>query len=253
MPFAEFITANTYVFFAAFTRVGVIMSVIPGFGDQSLPPMTRLAGALAVTVTLTPFAGEFYPHAPETPLVLAGLLAGEVAIGLVLGVTARLVMSAVNVAGQIISMQSSLAMAQSFDPSQQAQGALIGSFLSMAAITVIFVSDTHHLLLTAIRDSYLIFAPGAAPAAADAAELAIQTVSGAFRLGVSLAAPFIVFGVVFYFGIGLMSRMMPQVQVFFVAMPANVLLGFGILMLTVGSLLTFFLDHFEGVVSKFLS
>jgi len=247
------LTGQILTFFGVFSRVGATMMVIPGFGDESLNAQLRLALALAVSFVLVPAAAPFYGAPPSGPLALAGFLGAEAAVGLLIGATARVVMSAVNVAGQVISMQTGLAVAQTVDPTQRIQGALIGSFLSVAAVTLIFIADIHHLMLAAMRDSYRLFAPGALPPMADAAALITDTLAGAFALGMQLSAPFLTFGLVFYLGMGLIARMMPQVQIFFVAMPANILLGFVILMLMIGLMLTVFLQHFEGVIVRFLA
>ena len=74
------------------------------------------------------------------------------------------------------------------------------------------------------------------------------TVSGAFRIGIQLSAPFLVFGLLFNLGLGVLSRLMPQMQVFFVGMPLSILVGFLILLLVVGAMMMTFLDYVEGVL-----
>ena len=74
------------------------------------------------------------------------------------------------------------------------------------------------------------------------------TVSGAFRIGIQLSAPFLAFGLLFNLGLGVLSRLMPQMQVFFVGMPLAILLGFLILVLVVGAMMMTFLDYVEGVL-----
>lgn len=238
------------VAFAVFTRVGAMMMTAPALGDFTLSPRIRLAIALAVSAALTPGAAAYFPHAADGgPLVLAPtFLIGEAAIGLFLGLFARTFFAALNVAGQTIALQMGLSLAQVFDPAQETQGAIIGGFLAVLGTTMIFATDAHHLMLTALRDSYLLFAPGAAIDVGAMAEAMIDTLSAAFSLGVRLAAPFIVFGLVFYAGAGLLNRLMPQAQVFFMLMPANLILGLMLLMLTTGLMMTTFLGAFEARV-----
>ena len=81
--------------------------------------------------------------------------------------------------------------------------------------------------------------------------MAVKLVSSAFRIGLQLAAPFLVFGLIFYVGIGILSRLMPQIQIFFIAMPANIMLGFFLLLFLVGAMMTWFLQGFEQSVSMF--
>ncbi|MEM8987697.1 MAG: flagellar biosynthetic protein FliR [Pseudomonadota bacterium] len=244
---------NVFAFFAIFARVGTIMMTIPAFGDQSLNPQIRMGAAFAVSAAMFPFASRYYGMPPETVLGLVGVVVGEILVGLFIGVTARILLSALNIAGQMISMQTGLAMAQAMDPTQQTQGAMIGSFLTILGVTMIFATDLHHVMLAAMRDSYILFAPGTFLSFPDISEIALTAFAGAFRLGLQLAAPFFVFGLCFYLGIGLLSRLMPQVQIFFIAMPANILLGFLLLMLLLSLIMTAFLTAYEAFLVQFLA
>ena len=130
------------------------------------------------------------------------------------------------VAGSVIAFQAGLSIAQTADPTNGGvQGAMIGNFLALLGMTLIFATDLHHVALLAIKDSYLIFSPTDPLMFGDAAEMALQSAAGAFVIGVQMSAPFIVLGLVFYLGMGILGRMMPQLQVFFVAMPATIWVG----------------------------
>lgn len=242
------------VAFAVFARVGAMFMTAPAFGDHTLSPRIRLAGALAVAFAMTPVAAPHYPAglAALPAPTLAGIIMTETAIGLFLGLSARFFFAALNVAGQTIALQMGLSLAQIFDPTQLLQGAIIGGFLAVLGVTMIFATDLHHLLLAALADSYALFAPGAPLPVGDMSAAMIDALSAAFSLGVRLAAPFIVFGLVFYAGAGVLSRLMPQAQVFFMLMPANLILGLLLLMLTSGVMMTVFLDAFEGRLVAFL-
>ena len=143
-------------------------------------------------------------------------------------------------------------MRKNYDPTQGVQGALIGTFLSILAVTLIFVTDLHHLMIGALHQSYTLFPAGSVLPWDRFVELAVDIIAGSFVLGVQLAAPFLTVGLVFYLGIGILTKLMPQVQIFFVAMPANILLGFLILMLVLSTMMLWFSDYFEQVLSNFL-
>ena len=125
------------------------------------------------------------------------------------------------------------------------QGAIIGSFLSFLGITLIFATDLHHVALAAIHDSYMIFSPTDPLMFGDVAQMAIEVVASAFVIGVQMAAPFIVFGLVFYLGVGILGRLMPQLQVFFIAMPATIMVGLILLALLLAMMMGLYLMHFE--------
>ena len=245
---------NVLIAFAVFCRVGAFFMTAPGLGDFSLSPRIRLAAALVVAGIMTPGAVAFYPAwaGAEISPAYTGIIVGEIIAGGFLGIAARVMMSALNVAGQIIALQMGLSLAQIFDPTQQLQGAIVGGFLAILGTTMIFAADFHHLMLAALGDSYVLMAPGVTPQFGDMAELMTTTLSGAFSLGLRLAAPFVLFGLVFYIGAGVLNRLMPQAQVFFMMMPANLLLGLMLLMLTVGMIMSVFLGAFEDHLVQFL-
>ena len=107
---------------------------------------------------------------------------------------------------------------------------------------MIFATDLHHLAIAAIRDSYAFLPPTGIPGTGDAATLAIKAVGQGFALAVQLAAPFIAFGILFNLGLGVLSRLMPQLQVFFLAMPATILIGMVVLLAVVGIMMGVFVS-----------
>lgn len=245
--------ADITVLAAIFARVGAMMMTAPAFGDFTIPPRVRLAMALGVTLAIAPAAAPALsaPAAGDSFALLL-LIGGETLIGLFLGLFARAVAAALNVAGEAIALQMGLSLAQIFDPTQDVQGAIVGGFLAILGATMIFATDAHHLLLAALSDSYFLLSPGGPIAFGDAASAMIGAVATAFSLGVRLAAPFIVFGLVFYAGAGVLNRLMPQAQVFFMLLPANLVIGLMLLMLTTGLIMTAFLARFDAELSQFL-
>ena len=105
------------------------------------------------------------------------------------------------------------------------------------------------MALSAIHDSYMIFTPKEPLMFGDAAQTVVDTVAGAFVIGVQMSAPFIVFGLVFNLGMGILSRLMPQLQVFFIAMPATVGVGLILMALLLTMMMGLYLMHFEGVLA----
>ena len=226
----------------------------PAFGDFTLPVRFRLAGALAVSFALAPLVAPTYGDWSASPSlsVMSATIFGEIFFGALLGISARILASALNVAGQIIAFQMGLSLAQIFDPSQELQGAIVGGFLAILGTTMIFATDLHLVMLAALRDSYFLLPPGETPDIAYASSMMTQTLSEAFSLGLRLSAPFILFGLTFYVGAGILNRLMPQAQVFFMLMPANLALGLLLLMLTTSLIMVAFLERFEELIRQFM-
>ena len=232
------------IFLLTFARAGAMIMLMPVIGDAGVPPRVRLAFALAVSAALVPMTTQFYPTATPTTLELVTLIARESTAGLLVGAMARIIMSALDTAGYLIAAQTGLAFAQSFDPGQGTQGAMVSSFLSLIGALLVFESGLHHLAIGAIAGSYTLMPPDRLFSTPDMAELTLRLATGAFALGLQLAAPFLVFGLVIYAMLGVLSRLLPQLQIFFVAMPVNILSGFVLLMLFLGVMMSAFLDFF---------
>ena len=242
------------VYLLVFARTGAMVMLLPPIGDANVPPRVRLMLALAITLALAPTVITTYPQtAPQNTVALALLILQEVTAGLMIGAVARIIVSAMSVAGFLIASQTGLSYAETLDPTSAGQqGAVVGNFLSMLAIVLIFASNLHHLAIGAVAGSYHLIPPGTSLPTGDMAELAIRIVSSAFALGFQLAAPFLVFGFAVNAGFGVLARLMPQLQVFFVAMPVNILVGFVIMSLLIGGMMTLFLNYYAAQMGAFL-
>ena len=246
----SFLPALGATFLLVFARTGTMIMLLPGIGEQGISPRMRLTIALILAAVLVPLHHTAY-HIDAGALGPAiVMIVEEVLIGAVLGLTARLTISALEVAGSVIAQQLGLGFVTAVDPSQGEQGAILSNFLTMLAITLFFATDMHHLVLAALNDSYTLFEPGEVPSTGDVAALVTKTVAGAFRIGIQLSAPFLVFGLVFNLGLGVLSRLMPAMQVYFLALPLSILIGFLFLALVLGSMMGMFLDYAGGVLHE---
>jgi flagellar biosynthesis protein FliR len=249
---AEVLPVTIFSTMLIFARVGAMIMVLPGFGEPYVSPRVRLGIALALSIVLQPVLVATLPPIPEQPVSLLPLVAGEALIGIFIGGAARLLVTALHVAGIVISFQASLGFAQFFDPAQGAQGALLGSFLSIMGLVMIFMADLHHMMMYAISDSYVLFPAATVPPMEDFAKTAAGWVANSFLIGVQISAPFIAYALVLYIGMGLVNRLMPQMQVFFIVMPLQIMLAFVIMMMALGASMMWFLDHFENGLAMFL-
>jgi flagellar biosynthetic protein FliR len=228
-----------------------MIMLLPVIGDAGVPARVRLAFALAVSAALVSVTARYYPTNTPPPLELAALIAREATAGVLVGTMARLIMSTLETAGTLIAVQTGLAFATTLDPGQGTQSAIVSTFLSLVGSLLVFETGLHHLAIGAISGSYTLLPPNQAFPAGDMAEMTLNLVSGSFALGLQLASPFIVFGLLIYATLGVLSRLMPQLQIFFLAMPVSILTGFVLLMLFLGVMMTAFLDFFAGQMRLF--
>ena len=246
----SFLPAVAAAFLLTFARIGTMVMLIPGLGEQNLPSRVRLTMALVLTAILMPAHQQAYHVDLKelAPVIL--LLLQEIVIGAVLGLTARLAISALQIAGTVVAQQLGFGFVTAVDPTQNQQGVLVGNFLTVLGIALIFATDLHYLVIAALNDSYNIFKPGEMPLTGDVAKHITQIVATAFRIGIQLAAPFLVFGLLFNLGLGVLSRLMPQMQVFFIGLPLAILLGLLLLLLVIGAMMGTFVGYMQNVLSQ---
>jgi len=237
-------------FMLVFARIGAMVMLLPGFGETNIPARIKLSIALLLTLIILPLHRAAYhvDLSSLTPLLV--LMLHEIVVGIVLGATARVTLSALQVAGSIIAQQLGLGFVTAIDPTQGQQGLLLGNFLTILGVTLLFATDTHHLVIAALSESYRIFSPGEVFPSGDVAALATRAFAAAFKIGMQLSAPFLVFGLVFNIGLGVLARLMPQMQVYFVGVPLSIMAGFLILGLVIAALMGTFLDYFIGVMHQ---
>jgi len=249
----SFLPALAAAFLLVFARIGTMLMLLPGTGEMMVSRRLRLTTALVLAAVMLPLHRDAY-HIDLRQIGTVLLLLGEeLLIGAVLGMTARLTVAALQVSGSIVAQQLGLGFVTAVDPSEQSHGqqaVLIGNFLTILALALLFATNLHYLVIAALDDSYSLFRPGEVPLTGDMAALITRTVAGAFRIGVQLSAPFLVFGLLFNLGLGLLSRLMPQMQVFFVGMPLSIMAGLLIFFAVLAAMMGTYLDGFESVLRE---
>jgi flagellar biosynthetic protein FliR len=234
-----------------FMRVGAVVMLLPAIGDTAVPPRVRLAFALMLSLCMGAVAGPSLPPMPQSVGDMGGQVFKELFIGLGLGALLQFMMAALAVAGEIMAIQTTLAFSQTANPNEAQPGATLASFLSVTAVALVFATNLDHLFIGAIARSYTLFPPMKPPQVNDAAFVAVRAMGDSFALGVQLAAPVIVFSIVFNIAAGLIGRMMPQFQIFFAATPLSVLLGLSVLMLSLGMIGMVWLQRYQSFLGQF--
>ncbi len=226
-----------FAFMLLVCRCGAAIMLLPALGESDPPMLLRAGLALALAVLLLPAVGSTLPPAPADLPRLALIIAQEVLVGGLLGWLARVAALALPAAGQIISLLTGLSSVLQPDPLLGAQSAVIGRLFSVLAPVVIFASGLHALPLMALAGSYAVFPAGMPLPAGDLAATAVRAAGAGFALSLGLAAPFVVIAVLWQTSLGLLSRLVPQIQIYFTALPAQILGGLLLLALLMATLL----------------
>lgn len=250
---SQFLTAELFAFLMVFCRVGSAIMLLPGFSEAYVAARIRLMLALLISVLLAPVVPKI-PVVPNDVPTLFLVILSEILTGLFLGGLSRILISAIHIAGFIIAYQSGLSAAITVGLGQlQSQETAMGNLLSFTTVVLIFVTNTHHLMLSGLADSYSLFAPGQLPAISDFASHATRMMSAAFTTAMQLAAPSIVVGTIMNLGAGILSRLMPNFQIFFIMIAPQLLTSFLLLMVTISSIMLWYLDSFQQSLATFLA
>jgi flagellar biosynthetic protein FliR len=218
-------------------RLGGAVMLLPGLGAPEVPATIRLALALALVALVLPAVQPGLPMLPEAAPELLRLLLVETAVGLWLGLLARLVELALAQAGQVMALLVGLASPLQTDPAIGAQGTALSRLFGLAAVVLVLSTGLYALPLRALVEGYEALPPGGVlPVPMQAAVLA-GAVADSLSLALRLAAPLLLAGVLGQFALGLLARLAPQVPVYTVAAPGQILAGLLLVALLLPSLL----------------
>lgn len=242
-----------YFYVIVISRLFPVLLFAPGFGETFVLPQLRILMALLFGIVITPLIQTSLPSLPPTFLGLVLILGGEVLVGLFLALIIRSFMYLLEIAGSIISQEIGFSNVLVASPISEQQASILGAFLSLIGLLIVFTLSLHHLFIYGVVDSYTLFKPGFLPPIGDFSQHFTEIVNKIFRLAVYFSAPFLMVNLIFYIGMGLLSRLVTQIQVFFIAMPLQLLIGIFVLFLSLATLFTWYQiqlkDHLSGRIN----
>ena len=227
-----------FAFVLVMARIGAAMALLPGLGEAEPPAVLRVGLALGVTALLLPGIAPSIPSVPEAGAQAALMVAAEVITGLWIGWLARLLVLALPVAGQFVAYMLGLANVLQPDPELGGMATPIERLFAIAAPLAVLVTGLYALPLAALAGSYRLVPAGALLPAADTAETTVRAATATFALAVRLASPFLLVAIVWHVATGLLARLVPRLQVYFVVMPGQILGGIALLAVLATALLT---------------
>ncbi len=253
MQLNDYLAINVFHLFLVFARLSVVFLLMPGVSAGYIPVRLRLMVALMVTVLVLPIVQDTLPPQPDTPAELIKLLVIEVIIGGFIGGLIQILMAALEVAGHMMSMAVGLMNAFIDDPVQEEQSAIIIGFLNLIAVALIFIIGLHHVMIMAIVDSYSLFQVASPLFSEDMLSMIVALLVQTFHMAIRLAAPLVVFEMIFQVTSGILSRLSPQLNVFFVVLPAKIMLGVAILMIALPTLMLTFMTYMDNNLHSLLT
>lgn len=206
-----------------FFRVSGVVALAPALGERMLPIRVRIAVIVALTILVYPIVARHYPVPPGSGTHIVWSLASELMLGLMTGIGLRLLVFSLQIAGSIAAQATSLS--QLFGNAAADPQPAIGHLLLLAGLAVATSFGLHVQIVKFLALSYTIFPPDVAPGPSDVAAWGTRNIADAFALGMSVAMPFVVAGLLYNVALGAINRAMPQLMVSFVGAPAIAMAG----------------------------
>jgi len=241
------------IFVLVLTRLGALLTTMPVLGTATVPMQVRALLAVGISLVITPlFWGQPIP-APENLLVLGTLLAREALLGLALGLALLILLSGMQLAGQIISQTSGMTLADVANPTFDTSVPLFSQILELLATAIFFLVGGHRQVIDALLRSFTWMPPGNGHLPENLLEALTLVASQSFEVGIRAAAPVLVALLIATLIVALISRTLPQLNAVAVGLNFNALIVTGMLALCLGSAAWVFQDHVEGVLDAVTS
>lgn len=235
--------------FLLFCRIGSCFMVLPGFATARIPVTVRLFVSLAVTMAVLPIMWDtIYPRiGASDPGALVVLIVSESLIGVMFGLIARLYVLGLQFAGAVIGSSMTLTMPGSVDVMEDTSESALTAFVTFSGLMVLFLLDFHQVVIKALIDSYGAMPIGTLVSGQKMLITLTDTLSQVFMIMLRLASPFLIFGVMFNFAVGLVSKLSPAIPIYFIATPFALMAGIFLMYLAIAAMLRLFADGFGPV------
>ncbi len=226
IDFFDILQGQVAAFLLVLARTSGIFLISPFFGATNVSYRFRAGAAVAIAVLVFPvIVKETVVTAPASVIMFAGTVAQEIFIGWLIGFVAFVAMAAINMAGKIMDMQVGFSVANVMDPTSGQQAPLIGSFLYYLAIIYFLITNGHHMIITALVESFrripfdgLIWNPAIL-------DFIINITNTVFLTGMKIAMPVTFAILITNVGMGILARTMPQMNIFVVGIPMHLIIG----------------------------
>jgi flagellar biosynthesis protein FliR len=221
----DVILNHAFALVLVLARVGATLVYLPGLGETTIPATVKAGMVLTLTILLLPIVEPLLPQRPASEVALGLLVMTELANGLWFGWLARVLTNALPLAGQFIADFAGLANVLLPNPELGAQTTAISSLYDIAVPALILSTGLYTELISALVGFYQLIPPGTMAWVPDSTAKTVSVVAQSFDLALRLAAPFILVAIAWHVAIGLIARLVPRLQIFFVAMPGQIAVG----------------------------
>ncbi len=230
MDLFSLMQTHAAAFLLLMTRVSGLFVLSPFFGSMNIPVMFRAAAAAIFSVLLFPVVDAMGTVEPPATVLMYGVsVLSELFVGWLIGFTAYISFAAITMAGKVMDMQVGFAIVNVMDPTSGQQMPLIGSFLYNLAIIIFLVTNGHHMLIAGLAESFRLVPLAGVQLDLSLTALIANFTVGIFVTGVKIAMPVTFAILLTNVGLGILARTMPQLNIFVVGIPMQLMIGIGVL------------------------
>ena len=212
-------------FFLILIRVSVILFMFPFFSARLIPVLVKAGLALVITVILYPVINSMMGPFPHTVWGMVHVVLSEFIIGMVLGLLVQLFFEGISIMGQLVGFQTGFAITNILDPQSGMQVSILSNMAYLMAVTLFLVLNGHHILLSAMRESFEIINVGSLGLNKQIYQTIMLTSGEMFGIAIKIGAPAIAALLFTKVAFGLITKLMPQMNIMIVAFPVQIVIG----------------------------
>jgi flagellar biosynthetic protein FliR len=228
-----------------FLRVAAIVFSAPVLDTGTIPAVFKAGLALAVSILLLPAVDTVVTIRDLSLMTFVIGVFSEIAIGVTIGLSVKLLFAGIQLAGQIVGYQMGFAVANVVDPATSAQIPILAQFYNLTAMLVFLAINAHHMFFSALVDSYTILPPLSMHINPQLTGMMMRLAANMFVVAVKVGAPLIAVMLMVSVALGMVARTVPQIHIFIVAMPMKIIIGLVFLFMVSPYLTAYLIDLFS--------
>jgi flagellar biosynthetic protein FliR len=212
-------------FFLILTRVSVILFLFPFFSSRVIPVFTKAGLALVITVILCPVIDTLRGDFPTTAWGMARMVLSELIVGMILGLLVQMFFEGIKIMGQLVGFQTGFAITNILDPQSGMQVSILSNMAYLVAMVLFLLLNGHHILLGAMRESFQIIEVGSLNLNRQIFQRVMASSADMFVIAIKIGAPAIAALLFTKVAFGLITKLMPQMNIMIVAFPVQIVVG----------------------------
>ncbi len=212
-------------FFLVFIRLSVLVFMLPFFNTRVFPAPVKAGLSLLLAIVVFPVISMEDTGFPDAMTAFAGWVAVEMLIGMILGLMVLAVFEGIRIMGQVVGFETGFAIANVFDPQSGAQISLLANFAFFLSMVLFLLFNGHHILIHAMKESFDILPVGSVTLDPELVEKMLSKTSDMFVIALKIGAPAIAVLLLTKVAFGLITKLIPQMNIMIVAFPVQIAVG----------------------------